>query len=196
MVGGAIGRRIAGRLRARRLDLGLSLSELAEPSSVSRAMIVKVESGSASPTAGVLGRLCAGLAMTMSALMASVENEEVTLLRSADQPRWRYPDTGLDRTAVSPSTPASAVEVARLTLPAGRDVDYPVPPEVGYAQHLIGVAGRLRFTIGARVFEVGPGDCLAVRVDRPTRLEAVGDGPAEYFVIIERPRTMGWGSRA
>ncbi len=178
--------RMAERLRTRRLELGLSLGELAELSGVSKAMIAKVEATSSSPTAGVLGRLCGGLGITMSALMAAVETEDATQLSAADQPRWRDRVTGVERVAVSPRTAFSAVEVARLRLRAGIVVDYPTPPSVAYAQHIVGVAGKVRFTLGQSSFVVGPGDCVAARIDRPTRFEVLGSGPAEYVVIIER----------
>jgi transcriptional regulator with XRE-family HTH domain len=186
IVSDEIDARMAERLRSRRLELGLSLGELAGRSGVSKAMIAKVESSRSSPTAGVLGRLCGGLGITMSALMAAVESEDATRLPASEQPRWRDPDTGLERVAVSPRTAFSGVEVARLRLPAGTAVDYPTPPTVAFAQHLVGVAGTLRFTVGASSFVVGPGDCVAARIDRPTRLEALGPGPAEYLVIVER----------
>jgi transcriptional regulator with XRE-family HTH domain len=186
MVPDDIGRRIAERLRARRLELGLSLGELAGISGVSKAMIGKIEASSSSPTAGVLGRLCGGLGITMSALMAAVETEDATLLPAAEQPRWRDPETGLERVAVSPRTPSGAVEIARLRLPAGAVVTYPTPPSVAYGQQLLGVHGRLGFNVGRRRFDIGPGDCVAARIDRPTRFEALGDEPAEYLVIVER----------
>jgi mannose-6-phosphate isomerase-like protein (cupin superfamily) len=44
----------------------------------------------------------------------------------------------------------------------------------------------VRFPLGQRAVEVGPGDCVAARIDRPTRLEAVGAEAAEYLVIAER----------
>jgi len=177
---------MAERLRARRVELGLSLGELATRSGVSKAMIGKVESGASSPTAGILGRLCAGLGITMSSLMAAVESEDATELRAADQPRWRDPDTGLDRVAVSPRTSFSAVEIAHLRLPAGTVVDYPTPPVIGFAQHIVGVSGAVRFSVGRRSFEITAGDCVAARIDRPTRFEVLGDAVAEYLVIVER----------
>lgn len=179
---------MAARLRERRLDLGLSLGELARTSGVSKAMIAKVEAGTSSPTAGILGRLCTGLGITMSALMAAVEGEDAALLAAADQPRWRDGATGVDRVAVSPRTAFSGVEIARLRLAAGAVVDYPAPQGLAYAQHILGIAGMLRFTVGGRSFDVGPGDCVAARIDRPTRLEAPGAEPAEYLVVIERGR--------
>jgi transcriptional regulator with XRE-family HTH domain len=182
----ALEQRMAERIRARRLELGLSLGDLAARSGVSKAMIAKVESTRSSPTAGLLGRLCGGLGITMSALMAAVESEDATMLRSGDQPHWHDTATGIERVAVSPRTSFSAVEVARLRLGAGAVVDYPTPPTVALSQHIVGVRGRLRFTLGATVFDIGPGDCVAARVDRPTRFEAVDDD-AEYLVILERP---------
>jgi transcriptional regulator with XRE-family HTH domain len=182
----AIEERMAVRLRARRLELGLSLGDLAAASGVSKAMVAKVESGASSPTAGLLGRLCGGLGITMSALMAAVESEDATMVAAADQPSWRDRSTGLERTAVSPPTSFSGVEVARLRLEAGVTVDYPAPPSVAFAQHIVGVAGALRFTLGASSFEIGPGDCVAARIDRPTRFEVLGSTPAEYLVLVER----------
>jgi transcriptional regulator with XRE-family HTH domain len=182
----AIETRMAERLRARRVELGLSLGDLSGRSGVSKAMIAKVEAGRSSPTAGVLGRLCGGLGITMSALMAAVETEDATRVSAADQPWWRDAATGLERVAVSPRTSFGTVEVARLLLPAGTVVDYPTPPTVAYAQHIVGVAGNVRFTLGRRTFDVGPRDCVAARIDRPTRFEVPGDDPAEYLVIIER----------
>jgi transcriptional regulator with XRE-family HTH domain len=178
--------RMAGRLRARRRELGLSLGELAARSAVSKAMIAKVEHGASSPTAGVLGRLCGGLGITMSALMAAVESEEAVLAAAADQPHWRDRESGLERVAVSPPTSFGAVEVARLSLPPATVVDYPTPPGVAFAQHILGLAGMLRFTLGKRSFEIATGDCVAARIDRPTRFEVVGAQAAEYLVIVER----------
>ncbi len=186
MVSDDIDRRMAERLRTRRLELGLSLGELAERSGVSKAMVAKVETASSSPTAGVLGRLCAGLGITMSSLMAAVESEDATLLPAGEQPRWRDRTSGVERVAVSPQTPFSRVEVARLRLAPGASIDYPTPPSVSYAQHLLGVAGRFRFTLGRSSFVVGPGDCVVARIDRPTRFEALGGSPAEYLVVVER----------
>ena len=36
-----------------------------------------------------------------------------------------------------------------------------------------------------KVSRLGPNDCLFAVIDRPTRLEAAGSDPAEYYVIQE-----------
>lgn len=177
--------RIAANLKQRRESLGLSLGQFAALSGVSKAMIAKVEARTSSPTAGLLGRLCAGLGVTLSTLMNSVEAAGSTHFPSSAQPVWRDPDTGLQRRLVAGRSPRSEVEIARLELPAGTVIDYAIVPEHPVRQHLYLLAGRMTFTIGGEATVLTPGDCLFAVFDRPTRFEVPGDGMAEYLVIQE-----------
>ena len=181
----AIEHRIAANLRRRRDDLSLSLGQLATRSGVSKAMIAKVESGVSSPTAGLLGRLCAGLGVTLSTLMMESEESGVSHRPAASQPTWKDPDTGLERTLVSPASPRSRVEVARLKLLPGTTIEYELAPPGGIRQHLLMLSGALVFTIGGEATRLAPGDSLFAIIDRPTRFEVPGDTPAEYLVIQE-----------
>jgi len=181
----AVEARIAANIRRRREEQGLSLGQLAERSSVSKTMIAKVESGASSPTAGLLGRLCAGLGVTLSTLMIESEESSVSYFPSASQPLWRDPATGLRRTLVAPASPRSQVEIARLELPAGTIVEYEVAPTRAIRQHMVMLAGTLRYTLGGETTTLRPGDCLFALVDRPTRFEVPGDEPAAYLVIQE-----------
>lgn len=176
--------RIATNLKERREALGLSMGQLAERSGVSKAMIAKVESGASSPTAGLLGRLCAGLGVTLSSLMLSAESAGVAVQRLGSQPVWRDRETGLERTLVAPRSTDSGVEVARVKLPPGTVIAYPLSPPGLLAQHLLMLAGELTFAIGGQGYELFPGDCLFALIDRPTRFET-GPG-AEYLVIQEQ----------
>lgn len=177
--------RIAANLRQRREALGLSLGQLAERSGVSKAMIAKVESGASSPTAALLGRLCGGLGVTLSSLMASAEAVGTAFYPVASQALWRDPETGLERQLVAPGGAHSSVEIARLTLPAGAFVEYETVPVRPLRQHIVGIAGMLRFSIGGETTEIRAGDCLVALIDRPTRLEAGGHEATEYYVIQE-----------
>jgi transcriptional regulator with XRE-family HTH domain len=177
--------RIAANLKVRREVQGLSLGQLATRSGVSKAMIAKVEAGLSSPTAGLLGRLCAGLGVTLSALMNSVEAAGATYFAASAQPSWRDPETSLQRTLVAAVSDRSDVEIARLTLPAGTVIEYALAPERPIRQHIYMLAGRVVFTIGGNAMVLSPGDCLFAVIDRPTRFEVPAGGPAEYLVIQE-----------
>ena len=178
--------RIAANLRQRREDLGLSLGQLATRSGVSKAMVAKVESGASSPTASLLGRLCAGLGVTLSSLMLAAESAEMSFHPASTQPTWRDPETGLERTLVAPASNQSSIEVARIRLPAGAAVEYPVVPVRVIRQHIVMFAGALTYSIGDETSVLSPGDCLFVLIDRPTRLTAGSGAAAEYFVIQEQ----------
>lgn len=177
--------RIAANLKSRRESLGLSLAQLAARSGVSKAMIGKVEAGASSPTAGLLGRLCGGLGVTLSTLMNAVEASEAAHFPADTQPTWRDPETGLRRTLVAPASGRSSVEVARLHLPAGTVIDYSFAPTSPIRQHIVMLSGQVTFTIGDTSTLLSPGDCLFAVIDRPTHFEVPAGSAAEYLVIQE-----------
>lgn len=155
-------------------------------------MIGKVELGQASPTAGLLGRLCAGLGITMSTLMTRVEQGDVAVVARADQPEWTDPETGLLRRLLMGRHSGSDLELAEVTLPRRTVIDYPLPPRAGVAQHLLMRSGRVRFTYGVggsapEVHDLRAGDVLFARIDRPTRFETAAD-PATYLLVQDGGR--------
>ncbi|MBV9522445.1 MAG: helix-turn-helix transcriptional regulator, partial [Alphaproteobacteria bacterium] len=87
--------RLGARVKIEREARGWSLTDLAQRSGVSRAMINKVERGEASPTASLLGRLSGAFGLTLSTLLARTEtNRAGRLVRAGDQARWTDPATG------------------------------------------------------------------------------------------------------
>ena len=149
--------RIAHGVRLRREQLGLSANDLAERSGVSRAMVSKIERREVSPTAVLLGRLCSGLGITLSSLIASAETTAgPPIARAATQPVWRDPATGLRRTMVSPSHTGSRTELVQVELPRGARVQYDAQ-RTPYDQHVWVLQGRLTLTNEHEVIELGPG---------------------------------------
>jgi transcriptional regulator with XRE-family HTH domain len=177
---------MAAELRRRREEQGLSLGGLAELTGVSKAMIGKIETRRASPTTGLLGRLCAGLGITLSALMTAAEDGTTIHLQADRQATWTDPETGLERTVLMPRSPHSGVEIARISLPAHRCIEYPVPPARPLAQHLLVERGALTFTHGDDDFDLRAGDALFAIVDRATRF--VTGRAATVYLVVQEPR--------
>jgi transcriptional regulator with XRE-family HTH domain len=179
-------KRIADGLKLRRDQLGLSVADLAEKSGVSRAMISKIERLEASPTAVLLGRLCNGLGITLSSLIASAETAaSPPIARAGDQPVWRDPGTGLLRTMISPRNTHSRVEIVQLELPIGAEVHYE-PVRNSYDQHLVILQGKLSLVEGADAFELHAGDCMHSRVDVAHTFANRGRSACKYLVVIAR----------
>lgn len=179
-------KRIAEGIKKRREQLGISASDLAERSGVSRAMVSKIERLEVSPTAALLGRVCNGLGITLSSLIASAETTvSPPLLRTADQPVWRDPDTGLLRTMVSPRNTGSHVEIVHVELPSGAEVKYDGQRNP-YDQHLVVLQGKLMLLEGHEEVELCAGDCMYSRVDVAHTFLNRGRSPCKYLVIIAR----------
>jgi transcriptional regulator with XRE-family HTH domain len=178
--------RIARRLKERREALRLSLEDLARRSGVSRAMISKVERRQSSPTAALLGRLCNGLGITLSSLMASAEGAPTPVARAGEQPHWRDPATGLLRVAVSPTASGTAVDIVRIELPRGAAVAYEAQRHLDYSQHVLVLDGTLSLTLGQRPFTLSAGDCLFMRTDEKVRFANEGTRSCRYLVVMNK----------
>jgi transcriptional regulator with XRE-family HTH domain len=188
--------RLAARLHALRVERGLTLDGLAELAGVSRSMISLIERGESSPTASVLDRLAVGLGMTLAALFAEERQVDAApLARRAEQPVWCDPETGYVRRNLSPPGYRSLLELVEIVLPAGARVTYDTgirSPAVD--QQVWMLEGSLRLTLGETVHELEPGDCLAMRLDRPTGFHNPWSGPARYLVALtSSAQSMGPG---
>ncbi|MGE0718412.1 MAG: helix-turn-helix domain-containing protein [Alphaproteobacteria bacterium] len=182
----AIEARLAARLRALRADRGLTLEGLAERSGVSRSMISLVERGESSPTASVLNRLAMGLGVALADLFDEAERPDASpLSRRAGQGSWRDPETGYVRRNLSPPGYPSPIELVEVLFPAGARVFYEnAPRAAGIAQQVWVLEGTIEMTAGEETYLLEAGDCLAMRLDRPTGFRNPTDRPARYLVAL------------
>jgi transcriptional regulator with XRE-family HTH domain len=172
---------IASRVRDRRSAIGMTIDELARASGVSRAMISKIERRDASPTATLLGRLCNALGLPMSAMFATAQ-EAFPVKRAYDRATWRDPGSGYLRSTVSPDMgPASIVDVV---MPPGGDVSYDNIIPMPFEQYIWILEGELEVTYGEEPTQLLTGDCLYVRLDRPTRFRNLSAWKTRYAVFL------------
>ena len=140
---------IGARIKELRIARGLTLDELADASSVSRAMISRIERAEASPTASLLSRLCAALGLSLSAFFTEEDEEISPLARREQQAIWRDPGTGYVRRAVSPPGTGSKVDVVEVVFPAGARVIFrPHPLSAGHRQQA-GMIARIDALLAA-----------------------------------------------
>jgi transcriptional regulator with XRE-family HTH domain len=176
---------LGARLKALRAERALSLEALAAASGVSRAMISRIERGEASPTAALLGRLCASLGVSLSGFFASGRESGSPLSRRGDQEVWRDPDTGYVRRNVSPRMPASQLEIVDVTFPPGERVRFDNPWVTRPTEQVVWVLdGVLEMTVGDTVHRLATGDSLHMRLDRPVAYHNPGDEPVRYAVVL------------
>lgn len=180
----SIDRRLAERLKALRVERGWSLDALAERCGVSRATLSRLENAEVSPTASVLGRLCAAHGLTLSRLMRSVEDDFAALVPPGSQPVWRDPSVGFERRSVSPPSPGLTGEVLECRLGPGARIDYELPPRPGLEHHLLLLEGALEVTLGGTVHALAPGDCLRYRLEGPSAFATPEGVGARYLLFL------------
>ena len=182
-----INARIARRVRELRDALGFSLDALAERSGVSRSNISLIERGQSSPTAVVLDRLASGLGVTVASLFEDSRTraaEPSPLARVADQPLWTDPASGYIRRNVSPPV-RSAIQLVDVVFPAGQRVAYDTAArEVDVHQQIWMIDGTMELTVGDALWRLEPGDCLAMRLDRPIVYRNTTRRAARYLVAL------------
>jgi transcriptional regulator with XRE-family HTH domain len=180
--------RLGTRIRAERETRGWSLTDLAQRSGVSRAMINKVERGEASPTASLLSRLSGAFGLTLSTLLARTENAAGgRLIRAADQMLWRDPATGYIRRQIAP-VPGSdlPIDIVKIELPAGASVTFPSASKNFTRETIWVLEGCLTFIEEEIVHRLAPGDCLeAARAVASTFRNETGE-PCTYVVVVLR----------
>ncbi|MWB76553.1 helix-turn-helix domain-containing protein [Pseudooceanicola sp. 216_PA32_1] len=175
--------RLAERLRALRRERGHSLDQLTALSGVSRGTLSRLENGEVSPTAEVLGKLCAAYGLPMSRLMRMIEGAPAPLVPLAAQEDWIDPATGFRRRAVSPPAAWLSGEVIEGHLPPDTVIRYAAPPVMGLEHHLILREGALEMEIGATTHSLRPGDCLRYVLDGPTAFRGGPEG-ALYLLFM------------
>ena len=181
-----INQRISARIRIERESRGWSLSDLAERAGVSRAMIHKIERGESSPTATLLARLSGALGISMSTLIARAEMQEGRLLRFADQPVWRDPQSHYLRRHISPRSDLP-IDLVQIELPAGSDIPMPASAYL-HARQLIWLQeGELVFVEGEIRHEMQAGDCLELGPPNDCRFVNESAENCRYLIVRLNP---------
>lgn len=174
---------LAERLEKLRQAKGLSLDEVAQGSGVSRATLSRIERGETSPTAHNLGRLSAVYGVSLSQLLAPLEDDAPRHTKWSEAQTWRDVETGFERTILSPPAQGYEIEVMWGELPPGADIAYPIALQHGVEQHMVLISGELSATFEGQTYQLQPRDCLRVKIHGASRIQNPGRERAAYLVI-------------
>lgn len=177
--------RIGHKVRHEREARGWSLTDLAQQSGVSRAMIHKVERGESSPTATLLARLAGSFDMSMSQLIAESEAQPGTLVRFDQQPVWQDPETGYIRRHASPGK--IPLDLVSIALPPGVSVPMPAIAYLSRHQLIWVLSGTLTFHEGERVVEIHEGDCLELGDPADCVFSNATGAVCRYAIVVWKP---------
>ncbi len=184
---------LARRLRDLRALRRMPMEALAERSGVSRSMISLIERGESSPTAAVLDKLARALDVSLASLFEPdpAVAPPSPLALAADQPTWTDPASGYLRRHLSPALP-SPLRLIEVVFPAGAQVTYDNAGQGAVLQQQVWMLdGRMRIGLGEERWLLQPGDCLAMRLHRPSHFHNPGTEAARYLVALHQPAGDG-----
>jgi transcriptional regulator with XRE-family HTH domain len=180
-----INARIAHRVRARRVELGMTLDALADQCGVSRSMISLIERGESSPTASVLEKIATGLRLALARLFDDPRAAINPVARCQDRTAWRDPQSGYLRRNISPPNFPSPIQIVEVVLPAGARVAYETGVhEPAIHQQIWVQKGTLELTLGSVTHRLSKDDCLAMQLNEPTSFRNRTRRPARYIVVL------------
>ncbi|MEO1323556.1 MAG: XRE family transcriptional regulator [Pseudomonadota bacterium] len=188
--GEANDRAIARQLRSLRLAEKLSLDEVASRTGISRGTLSRIERGQTSPTAETLGRLSALYALTPSQLLGFAEDTLSAVTKFVDAKIWVDPETGFERTAISPPMRGYAVELVHAKLPPNAEIAYAEPPFSGMEQHIFVLEGALNIRNDGETFELRTKDTLRMKLFGETVFHNPHKKAATYLVALKGNRGL------
>jgi transcriptional regulator with XRE-family HTH domain len=177
-----LGRRVAENLRQKRKVRGMSLDDLARQSGVSRAALSQIETLKSNPTVGILWKIASGLGVPFAELLGE-PGRGARVLRQKDAQVLRSTDGKLESRPLTPAGASPLVEAYELRL-AARSAHSAEAHAPGTQEIVVVLSGILRMRVEDEIHDLGAGDSVAFRADRPHVYENPGGAEARYHNVI------------
>lgn len=172
---------IAKRLREERLARGWTLDQLAAASSVSRAMISKIERQCSMPTAVLLAKLAGAMNLTLTSLMSERGEQLATVRRAHEQSVWIDPETKYSRRLVSGGE--AEVEIVAIELPPGAVVTFNGADTDIHEEQVLMLEGSLTLRTDQASARLDPGDLGRFSSGQLHAFANDGEQVARYLVM-------------
>jgi transcriptional regulator with XRE-family HTH domain len=157
---------LAANLRRLRIARHLSLSELARGTSISKATLSSIESGSSNPTVETLAALAGALRVGLGELLEEPPLAPVRVLRAAEARRRELGGTTVRALERFEAQEGAHLSLAEIELPAEHRREHaPRPPGTRLGVYV--VAGKVITGPAERASELGDGDYMTFSADVP-----------------------------
>lgn len=179
--------RIAHSLRRHREAAGISVSELARRSGISKATVSQLENGSGNPSVETLWALGDALGIPFADLVDEpvVESRLVRLADLGGVPRVPSSDAPYIATLLSASPPSARRDLYLIQAEPGGP-RRSLPHRAGTTEHVVLVAGAARVGPPETAESLSPGDYITYRGDAPHVFEALEPGTVAVLVSEQR----------
>jgi transcriptional regulator with XRE-family HTH domain len=174
-------------LRAARKARGLSLTEVAAATKISRSLLSLIETGRSDITVGRLGRLAQLYEFRVADLVPEPRHPDPIVVRSDDRQVLHYTAEGIDVEVLAPQGPKTMQALLATFLPGAAMEDFVVQENEQFVHML---EGRIRTEFGdGREIELSAGDsAYYVSGDGGHRHANIADAVSRMVIVLVRRR--------
>jgi rhodanese-related sulfurtransferase/transcriptional regulator with XRE-family HTH domain len=157
---------VGANMRELRVKRNLTLDQLARMTGLSRTLLGQIELGKTPSSVSVVWKIAQAFDVQFSALLATADLDQTTVLRRADAKRLVSPDGRFSSRALFPFSERPEAEFYELFL-APHSREDAQAHRTGTRENLIVTSGRLELHVGGRQFDLETGDAIAFIADVP-----------------------------
>lgn len=168
---------VAPRLRWLRLQRGISLSDLAQSTGISKSTLSRLENGQRRPTLELLLALSHAYRVPLDDLVGAPEEGD---------PRIRLrPGSVKGRTVIPLTREPGGVQAWKIVIPMTKVT--PEPRAHDGSEWIYVLSGHMRLLLGGQDSVLGPGDVASFDTLVPHWFGSTGEQPVEILSIFGRP---------
>lgn len=167
---------VGPRLRRVRAQRGLTLTEAALETGISKSTLSRLETGQRKPSLELLLPLAQTYRVPLDELVGAPE---------VGDPRIRLKPRRVNGRTVLPLTRPGGIQAWKIVIP--RNQSDPQPRTHEGFEWLYVLAGRMRLVLGERDMVLGVGEAAEFDTQVPHWFGSTGDEPAEVLSIFGRP---------
>jgi len=167
---------VGPRLRKVREQRGVTLTEVAHRTGISKSTLSRLENGQRRPSLELLLPLAQTYRVPLDDLVGAPD---------VGDPRIRLKPRRLNGRTVIPLTHPGGVQAWKIVIPAHQS--RPKPRSHDGFEWLYVLAGRMRLVLGDQDLTLGMGEAAEFDTQVPHWFGSTGEGPAEVLSIFGRP---------
>lgn len=178
---------LGAALRRARNSRGLSLTQVADATSISRSLLSLIETGRSDITLGRLGRLAQLYDLRLADLVPEPRHPEPLVVRADDRPAMHYDSEEIDLELLLPEGPHGLQALLATYAPRAAMQDFVVQTN---EQFVFLVEGHVRTEFAdGRELELRPGDSATfVSGEGGHRHINLADEVSRMVIVIRRPQ--------